>query len=212
MFDTEEQRDERAVKRAAAAVFGCPVGVLTGVLRGHSVEVRCHYGGAAEHGGLAVWVQVHSNLYGATVAIVQRAHNYGPAPANTRFDPRLAVGGLPRSVLLPWIDASMQEACVRLRLFVHGGRDGLRLSLDTKKAADPAYLAAACNLGVYMVERLPHAIHAAGEGRYLELGSLSTHPEVVADKRETRRKRLVYGTLTIVISVALVAAMIAIAF
>jgi hypothetical protein len=201
LFQSEERRDEIAVERAVSAVLQAPVGQLQGSYRGHPIEVRVLYGGQAEGGGLGVWLHVYGRLYDLPCDVVPRAGNYGPAPPHTRFDPRLAVGGAPLGVLLRWIDEGVQAACLQLGLFLHVDRDELRLLLDTKRASAPEYVQAVLELGVSLVGRLPQAIEAAGEGRYLAMGSLATHPEVGALRSMSRRPPALLIAIVVVVVV-----------
>lgn len=188
LFQSEERRDEIAVERAVSAVLQAPAGQLQGSYRGHRIEVRVLYGGEDAGGGLGVWLHVYGHLYDFIGNVLPRAGNYGPAPPHTRFDPRLAVGGAPLNVLVRWFDESAQAACLQLGLFIDVDRDKLTVLLDTKRASDPAYVQAVFELGVSLVGRLPHAIEAAGEARYLAMGSLATHPEVRALRSRSRRR------------------------
>lgn len=182
--------------------------VMRGAYRGYVAQVDFQYP-RDEREVEVVFVSVSAATYDAVLRVYGRQRGRtivlnltpGQRPKGVAdmlsWDPafreRFTVGGAPGVVLREWLTPDLQAMIVRSpisRLVLDGGR--LEVSV-MRPAAQAVAIAAALDVAIAMIERLPRAIHAAGAGQYLALGSLASHPDVVALRGFEKRSSRVWG-------------------
>jgi hypothetical protein len=131
------------------------------------------------------------NTYGVVCLVTPPAQlsRSGPAMGDPEFDAHHDVVGAPRAVL-----AQIFNPTVRTRMKLHPcsmrfDADHVEIVLGSSSRTLDS-VAAQLAIAATILDELPGAIRAAGEGRYLELGSFSTHPEVAAQASRASKTRL----------------------
>ncbi|MBX3232733.1 MAG: hypothetical protein KIT84_43430 [Labilithrix sp.] len=178
--------------------------VLQGTYRGHAAQVMFQSPRGEEEAEI-VYVSVAAPVHGVIARVFERTRSVslgvtpGPRPSalalswEPRFQERFDVGGAPSAVLSAWLTPEVQSRILDSGVRRLSTEEG-ELKLTVRRPADAAGIAAALDVTIELLTRLPPAIQAAGLGSYLP-GSLATHPDVVALQGFERRSRRVGGLL-----------------
>lgn len=169
---------------------------------------------------VTVTVSVDAPTYGVIIYVGSRPsrtiHLGAPPPVRTEtlewnadFRAKFRVSGAPFAVLRSWLTPVLQATLLQSGVsFITSDSERIEVGIPSDAAAHPAALKAVLDATHLLMSGLPDALSAGGAHAYLQAGSLAGHPDVIAYRRDTRR-RVFKGTCLVLALLALAGALIA---
>ena len=153
-----------------------------------SITVQADVHDFTDDGTSYLQVAMAGETYGLECAATPMPSVDGVKTGEPAFDSAFYLSGAPRAVLVELFGPHVRRSMIRSPTNVRFEADRVILTTGPK----PRSLESApdqLELGRALLDALPAAIRAAGDERYLALGSLATHPEMVTRDAARRRRR-----------------------
>ena len=183
--------------RGRPSVRGLYAGRRTSI----SVEADTH--DYVDDGSSFILVVMEGETYGLSCAATPMAGGDGVKTGDPTFDSAFHVHGAPKAVIVQLLGPGVRSAMLRSPSSVkfEAGRVVITFGFEPRTVESATEQ---LELGRTLLESLPAALRAAGVERFLALGSLATHPEMLELDATRRRNRATLVLLAVVLAVLLV--------